>query len=266
MIDIEEVNKNGRILAWHGAQKWDGLPEIKAHKKGTYEYGPGIYFTNHCSTAQKYAKGPGSIMLMEIECPRLLTIKDKVPLEDAIKFYESCFRLKNKKSVLNDLQRNVRDGLISVDTLINCGVNNEALAGSHGPALAEWLTERGFDASIGRSQANNEEWMIVFNPKISGTAIFAISSTVLTIDFSCESVIIKTRNGWCRAKVRVCTRPGDCRDTLRNSQSVFRIVWRSEGKVYGSKKREKVYVGYPSRGLYRTVQCTARIFFQGPVD
>ena len=90
--------------------------------------------------------------------------------------------------------------------------------------------------------------------KISGTAIFAISSTVLTIDFSCESVIIKTRNGWCRAKVRVCTRPGDCRDTLRNSQSVFRIVWRSEGKVYGSKKREKVYVGYPSRGLYRTVR------------
>lgn len=166
MIDIEEVNKNGRILAWHGAQKWDGLPEIKAHKKGKYEYGPGIYFTNHCSTAQKYAKGPGSIMLMEIESPRLLTIKDKVPLEDAVKFYESCFRLKNKKSVLNDLQRNVRDGLISVDTLINCGVNNEALAGSHGPALAEWLTERGFDASIGRSQANNEEWMIVFNPKI----------------------------------------------------------------------------------------------------
>ena len=36
--------------------------------------------------------------------------------------------------------------------------------------------------------------------KISGTAIFAISSTVLIIDFSCESVIIKTRNGWCRAK------------------------------------------------------------------
>lgn len=61
----------------------------------------------------------------------------------------------------------------------------------------------------------------------------------MTIDFSCESVIIKTRNGWCRAKVRVCTRPGDCRDTLRNSQSVFRIVWRSEGKVYGSKKEKK---------------------------
>mgnify|MGYP000758509963 CR=1 FL=1 len=31
--------------------------------------------------------------------------------------------------------------------------------------------------------------------KISGTAIFAISSTVLTIDFSCESVIIKTKMG-----------------------------------------------------------------------
>ena len=29
--------------------------------------------------------------------------------------------------------------------------------------------------------------------KISGTAIFAISSTVLTIDFSCESVIIKNK-------------------------------------------------------------------------
>lgn len=166
MIDIEEVNKNGRILAWHGAQKWDGLPEIKAHKKGTYEYGPGIYFTNHCTTAQKYARGSGSIMLMEIECPKLLTIKDKVLLEEAVEFYESCFRLRNKKSVLNDLKRNVRDGLISVDTLINCGVNNESLAGNHGPALAEWLTEKGFDATIGRSQANNEEWMIVFNPKV----------------------------------------------------------------------------------------------------
>ena len=31
--------------------------------------------------------------------------------------------------------------------------------------------------------------------KISGTAIFAISSTVLIIDFSCESVIIKTKMG-----------------------------------------------------------------------
>jgi len=166
MIDIEEVNKNGRLLAWHGAQKWEGLPEIKPHKKGTYEYGPGIYFTNHCSTAQSYARGPGSIMLMEIECPKLLTIKDKVKLEEAVAFYESCFRLKNRKSVLNDLQRNVRDGLISVDTVINCGVNNEALAGSHGPALSQWLTDKGFDATIGRSQASNEEWMVVFNPRI----------------------------------------------------------------------------------------------------
>lgn len=166
MINIEEVNKNGRLLAWHGAQKWEGLPEIKPHKKGTYEYGPGIYFTNHCSTAQSYARGPGSIMLMEIECPRLLTIKDKVLLEDATSFYDSCFRLKNRKSILNDLKRNVRDGFISVDTVINCGVNNEALAGSHGPDLAQWLADKGFDATIGRSQANNEEWMVVFNPKI----------------------------------------------------------------------------------------------------
>lgn len=166
MINIEEINKDGKIVAWHGAQKWDGLPEIKPHKKGAYEYGPGIYFTNHCSTAAKYSKGSGSIMLMEIVCPRLLTIKDKVPVEDAIKFYESCYRLKNKKSVLFDLQRNVLNGLISVDTLINCGVNNESLSGTHGQELASWLVEKGFDASIGRSQSNGEEWMVVFNPSI----------------------------------------------------------------------------------------------------
>ena len=51
MIDIEEVNKNGRILAWHGAQKWDGLPEIKAHNGTLLAISPEL--PNHSLTTQE---------------------------------------------------------------------------------------------------------------------------------------------------------------------------------------------------------------------
>lgn len=166
MIDIESIHAKNRIVAWHGAQKWDGIPQLKEHKNGNYECGPGIYFTNHCETAQKYAKGSGSIMLMEIEKPRLLTIYDKLPVEEAVAFYESCYRLRNRAGVLKDLQRNVKEGKVAYDTMINCGVNNQSLAGAHGVELAKWLTDKGFDAVIGMKYASGEEWMVLFNPSL----------------------------------------------------------------------------------------------------
>ena len=79
--------------------------------------------------------------------------------------------------------------------------------------------------------------------KLSGTAIFAISSTVLTIDFSCESVIIKSKE-WVVPRQSPCLH--ETRRLPRYPEKLAeRVSDRLENvreKVYGSKKRRKKYM------------------------
>lgn len=156
------------IVIWHGSQHWQNPPRIQPSRKGCYEYGPGIYGTTHYFRANRYAKGGGQTMKIEIS-PEVRLLQDlKLPLEVMKNFVHDRPRMRNKKKILSDLdfcaERQPNQNL-SASYLLNLCVNHEALNGEHGQALATFFTECGADADI-VSQSGAEEWIIIFNPDI----------------------------------------------------------------------------------------------------
>ena len=153
---------------WHGSQKWAGHPEIKPSRKGCYECGPGLYLTNRRQTALKYSKGAGSLVHVGL-APNITLLQDvrftRAQMQDAL---DSIPRLRQRALIEDDLDRSARrhpDDQLPAIYLVNLCVNHEALSGAAGPVLAQWLSDHGVDASL-ESKSGQEEWLIVFNPKV----------------------------------------------------------------------------------------------------
>ncbi len=159
--------ENATFKMWHGSRKWDGTPEIRMPRVGRYEGGPGIYFTNSYSTAYKYAKGGGSVMLAEINSELRLSDDVLIPMSAVIDFIKKT-RMIHKREIIADVEANgnrMKSESITANVLVNLMVNYEAGAGNAGVALAHFLTEHGVDASTER-KSNDEVWLIVINPRV----------------------------------------------------------------------------------------------------
>lgn len=164
------------IKCWHGSQRWSGAPEVQPVSKGRYESGPGLYLTTRRTTAAKYARGAGSLVMVEID-PSVRLLEDarftREQMQDAL---DGLYRLRNRKKIEEDLDANVArhpDGKLLAIYLVNLCVNYEALTGANGPALASWLARNGVDASLDQ-RGSGEDWLVVFNPKV------IVASTKLT--------------------------------------------------------------------------------------
>ena len=167
-LRYDEIMTSTPIKCWHGSQRWSGSPQVQPARKGCYECGPGLYLTTRRTTAAKYAKGAGSLVMIDLD-PGLRLLEDttftRAQMQEAL---DSLPRLRRRKQIEEDLDRAVErhpNGQLMACYLVNLCVNHEALAGDNGPALARWLTDNGVDASL-ESKSGTEEWLIVFNPKI----------------------------------------------------------------------------------------------------
>lgn len=156
------------VKFWHGSQKWSGSPVVQPSRKGCYECGPGLYLTTHRTTAAKYSRGAGSLVMVEID-PGVRLLQDatftRAQMQEAL---DSLPRLRNRKKIEADLDECLTrhpDGQLMAIYLVNLCVNHEALSGENGPALARWLTQNGVDASL-EGKSGKEDWLIVFNPKV----------------------------------------------------------------------------------------------------
>lgn len=154
------------VHLWHGASRWEGPPEIRKSRARAYEHGPGLYLTTHLETAQKYAKRNGSLIAMTLRNPRLMT-DETVPLADALAFVKRCPGLRHRSTIADGLTRVAPrfGGRVQLNHMIVQVVNNDALGGDAGPAVAAWLVDHGVDAYIARTNGP-ENWVVVFNPAI----------------------------------------------------------------------------------------------------
>ena len=153
------------LVLYHGAQRWEGAPEIVAHRKGHAEHGPGIYLTTSYETAARYAKGGGSVYRIELDSGVRWLQDVRLPYAEMVAWVKGLPRLRGKTELLAGLARvSARSGsTLPGEILVNQFVNADAASGQHGPALAAFLVAHGADASHVRQ--SGEDWVVVFNPR-----------------------------------------------------------------------------------------------------
>jgi len=152
---------------YHGGSKWYGDPEIRP-TKGRYEGGPGIYFTTNYETARKYAKGSNVVQIVDIDKSFTDLKTVKVDINTIFEFLDSLSGLKKRKELKADIQRfadRIQKQEIPLTVLNNLIINWEAGAGEIGKEVARFFVSNGADAIVD-DQSGEEQWLIVFNPKI----------------------------------------------------------------------------------------------------
>ena len=144
--------------------KWSlAYDESMSHKKGQWEFGPGLYLTTKWETANKYSKGPRKLYRVTLEKGNNAW-DVTLPFEDAVEFVKTYGIGTKRKGVLERLER-YRDGL-KAEVLINLLVNMDALRSSDSGRLRVFLVEHGVDYSIVDNAFGwGERMVVLFNMK-----------------------------------------------------------------------------------------------------
>lgn len=159
--------KPAAFTLWHGAQRWDGVPGLRAPRVGHAEHGAGLYCTTEYATARKYAAGAGSTRSMTIDGSVRLLEGMRVHPDVLLHAVKSIPRLRAKQAILDDIgwcaERSKSD-TIGLNTIINLAAHHKALSGSPAVAISEFVAAQGADASL--YERHGEDWLVVFNPAI----------------------------------------------------------------------------------------------------
>ena len=163
-----------QIVMWHGSQRWQGPPEVRASRAFSAYHGPGIYMTTDPQTAYEHAKGGGSIIRFVVDSNLRLAEDVWINLPVAQAYVAERPRLRHKRELAADLERSARQrgerrpdylthGLgVPAEVLINLFVNYDLVKGAQGPALARFLVSHGADAGV--VTRGTDDWLILMNP------------------------------------------------------------------------------------------------------
>lgn len=161
------------ILVYHGGRRFLGPVELQPRPAAKLQGGPGFYTTTNLETARNYARGGGIVYRFTLDADTRFRADQSVPLADAVEWVRSRNGLRKKSSLVADLaicakhqESRLGIGWVNPLSLVNLCVNYEVLSGAHGPALADWMVEHGIDADVQRGMHDNEEWVVIFNPRI----------------------------------------------------------------------------------------------------
>ena len=151
----------GQLVLWHGGNLDEAFDETMAHKKGRWEYGPGLYLTTHYDTAKKYAKGSRKLYRITIAQGRDAWDVN-LEWESVVGFIkEHCIRSK-QKDVTARLERLKKDtNGVKAAWFVASLANNEAIASSKSGIMRKFLVDSGVDYEIVDNAFGWGERMIV---------------------------------------------------------------------------------------------------------
>ena len=158
------------MVLWHGGRNLQSdYQEIRSHKKGRWEHGPGIYLTDHRDTAAKYAKGGGNVFRVTITFDPSKEMDDVIiDIDDAIEFVKRNVAVRLRGKIIQDLHNSFdRTGALRAAVVTNLCLNWDALAPSKTEALRRFLIDSGVEyAKVIRYGGRDETLYVVINPKI----------------------------------------------------------------------------------------------------
>lgn len=162
---------DGLVTMYHGGRNLESdYREVKSHKKGRWEHGPGLYLTDHLDRAVQYSKGGGKIYQVSF-LPDVAKRIDNViiPLEDMIAFVNRYALTKLRPTIVSDLRANMTrvgtDG-VAAEVLVNLLLNWEAIPNSKTGILRQFLINHGVDYGQTRYGGRDETVVVVINPHI----------------------------------------------------------------------------------------------------
>jgi len=154
------------IALYHGGRDLKAsFRDTIAHKKGNWEYGPGLYLTTHYNTARKYAKGGGKVYKVVVEKGQEAD-DTWIDEQDINKFVSDYILAAKRKKLLLDLGKHIGPKGINADTFINLVLYYKAVTNSKSGKLKDFLSEHGVDYNIvTRYNGRDETVMVVINSK-----------------------------------------------------------------------------------------------------
>lgn len=168
---ITEFNKfentitNDKFVFYHGGNL-DSYSDFINMKKDRYEFGPGLYLTNHYSTAAKYAKGSRKLYKVTVE--KGLDINDAYLSSDDIEYVLNVFIPGSmRKEIRVRLERYIGDdGKIKASIVNNNILNSGKLTPKKATELQKYLVKKGIDYEIiDNSFGWGETMMVLYNTR-----------------------------------------------------------------------------------------------------
>lgn len=148
------------MIVYHGSQRWDGPPRLQKAGKGKSEYGSGLYLTTSITTARRYARGGGKVIVFEVSDDLTWANEKRLPVMDMLDFVENMPRLRKRREIARDLVERHGDDALAV-VLGNLLSYYGALVGDVGPALASFFVAHEVDAE--HVQFSAEDWVVLYN-------------------------------------------------------------------------------------------------------
>jgi hypothetical protein len=144
---FEENNIPRTMKLWHGGRLDSSYEETISHKKGRWEYGPGLYLTTHYDTALKYSKG--SRRLYQIEIAEGVNVDDSYIEIDTIKEFVDYYVIKNKrKEILSRLEKWTKNNKVNGTIFLNNIINNDAIKSVHTNILRKFFIDNEVDYNL----------------------------------------------------------------------------------------------------------------------
>ena len=177
---VEHLNED--LTLWHGGRDLESsYHEVRSHKGGRWEHGPGLYLTTSYSTAARYAKGGGK--LYKVTVGDGTDIADvTISVEDATAFVNRYVKASKRKEMLADLRNNMsrrQSDRINAEALVNLCLNCDAIQNTKTGDLRQFLIGQGADyAKVRNYGGSNENVLVVINPKIIKRVEIVSASTV----------------------------------------------------------------------------------------
>lgn len=158
--DIYPPDIPNTLNFWHGGNL-DSYDEFINHKKGRYEYGPGLYLTTNYSTAARYAKGSRKLYLITVELGNDINYSF-IDINEAFKFIDYYVLNRKKKEITQYMNEYVKDGKIKAYLFNNLLLNHEALKPTNLKELRKFYVSKGIDYDI---HNGSETMMVLYNMK-----------------------------------------------------------------------------------------------------
>ena len=177
----------GTISCWHGGRLDDAYNETIAHKKGRYEYGPGLYLSTSYNAVEKYHKGSRRLYLITIEKGNDTNNTD-IPVDVILEWINHYVIRSKRFEVLDAIQRRTENGKFNAQIFINILINNDAIKSTDTGSLRKFLVNQHVDYSeVHNAFGWGETMIVLFNMrKIIDKKVVTPKDKIETYDLPTE--------------------------------------------------------------------------------